>query len=195
MFQFVTYGFRMWLPKFMLTSFAGTTPASVGFHSVFWLYAGAFIGVMAGGRWSDAVYGHRPVIRFEIPFIGFLACAPLSLAVAYSPSPALCGLAVFVFGFATGFYDSNLFTSLFEVVHPRYRAAAVGLFCLGGAIFGGALGPFVLGWLSASFSIRLAIASLAAFALVGAATILAVRCLTFGNDRIGHDGRNVARGS
>ena len=103
--------------------------------------------------------------------------------MAYAPTFLVCVAAPGVFGFATGIYDSNLYASLLEVVKPRYRAAAVGIFGCGGCILG-ALGPGMLGWMSANFSMRTGFASLAVSAAIGAVVILLARCMTFERDRI-----------
>ena len=85
-------------------------------------------------------------------------------------------------GFATGVYDSNIYASLFEVVKPRYRAAAVGVFGCGGSVIG-ASGPAVLGWMNAHFTMSAGLASLSAFALAGAASICVARLFFFERDR------------
>ena len=66
------------------------------------------------------------------------------------------------------------YASLLDVVSPRYRAAAVGIFGCGGNVLG-ALGPGLIGWLNGRLGMRASLASLAAFALGGAAVILVAR--------------------
>jgi MFS family permease len=101
---------------------------------------------------------------------------------ALAPSAALCIFGTAVFGFASGVYDSNIYASLFEVVKPRYRAAAVGVFGCGGSVIG-ASGPAVLGWMNAHFSMSAGLASLSVFALAGAAAIGVARIFFFERDR------------
>jgi MFS family permease len=92
-------------------------------------------------------------------------------------------LAIFFFGFATGVYDSNIYAALFDVVNPRYRAVATGLFGCGGCIVG-AFGPAVMGFLNDNFNQSISMASLALFAAVGAFAILCARLFTFNKDKI-----------
>ena len=113
--------------------------------------------------------------------LGLVLAIPLLLGMAYAPSFLVCVATSGVFGFATGIYDSNLYASLLEVVKPRYRAAAVGIFGCGGCVLG-ALGPGMLGWMSANFSMRVGFTSLAVSALVGATVILFARAVTFKKD-------------
>ena len=180
---FVTYAFKAWAPIFMIRSFPemGTTQAV--FHGVFWFYLGAFFGVTLGGRLSDALKIRRPGIRFEVEFVGLALCIPFILMMAFVHSLPLMILAILMFGFATGVYDSNIYAALFDVINPRFRAVGTGLFGCGGCIVG-AFGPTVMGLLNDAFTPRLSMASLAIFAVVGALAILSARVFTFNKDKI-----------
>ena len=180
---FVTYAFKAWAPIFMIRSFPemGTTQAV--FHGVFWFYLGAFFGVTLGGRLSDALKIRRPGIRFEVEFVGLALCIPFILMMAFVHSLPLMIVAILMFGFATGVYDSNIYAALFDVINPRFRAVGTGLFGCGGCIVG-AFGPTVMGLLNDAFTPRLSMASLAIFALVGALAILSARVFTFDKDKI-----------
>ena len=180
---YALYGFKTWLPMFLVKTYPDVTIQSAAFHGVFWFYLGAMAGVLFGGRLSDRIYPRRREIRIEMNILGLVLAIPLLLGMAYAPTFPVCVAASGVFGFATGIYDSNLYASLLEVVKPRYRAAAVGIFGCGGCILG-ALGPGMLGWMSANFSMRTGFASLAVSAAIGAVVILVARCVTFERDRI-----------
>ena len=180
---FVTYAFKAWAPIFMIRSFPemGTTQAV--FHGVFWFYLGAFFGVTLGGRLSDTLKIRRPGIRFEVEFMGLALCIPFILMMAFVHSLPLMIVAILMFGFATGVYDSNIYAALFDVINPRFRAVGTGLFGCGGCIVG-AFGPTVMGFLNDAFTPRLSMASLAIFAVVGALAILSARVFTFNKDKI-----------
>ena len=178
---YALYGFKTWLPMFLVKTYPGVTISSAAFHGVFWFYLGAIAGVMSGGRLSDRLRARRRAVRIEMNVVGLLLCIPLLLAMAWAPSFELCVTAAGLFGFATGVYDSNLYASLLDVVNPRYRAAAVGLFGCGGCVLG-AFGPGMLGWMSANFSMRIGFASLAVSTLIGAVVILVARCFFFMKD-------------
>lgn len=180
---FVTYAFKAWAPIFMTRSFPEMDTAQAVFHGVFWFYLGAFVGVTLGGRISDALKARRPGIRFEIELAGIVLCIPFIVLMAYAQSLPLMIIAITMFGFATGVYDSNIYAALFDVINPRYRAVATGLFGCGGCIFG-AFGPTVMGFLNDAFSPRVSMASLSVFALVGGLAILSARLFTFNKDKI-----------
>ena len=180
---FVTYAFKLWAPIFVERVFPNMSDLEAVFHGVFWFYLGALAGVTLGGRISDTLKSRRPGIRFEVEFIGLSLCIPFVLMMAYSQSLVLMITAILLFGFATGVYDSNIYAALFDVVNPRYRAVATGLFGCGGCIIG-AFGPAVVGFLNDEFSSRTAMASLAIFAIIGALSILIARVFTFNKDKI-----------
>ena len=177
------YGFNTWIIAYLQREFPSVTAVSAAFHAVFWFYLGATVGVFLGGRISDRFAASHPQVRFDVNIVGLALCVLGLLLTALAPSAALCIFGTAVFGFATGVYDSNLYASLFEVVKPRYRAAAVGVFGCGGSVIG-ASGPAVLGWMNAHFSMSAGIASLSAFALAGAASIWIGRTFFFNRDKI-----------
>ena len=181
---YAKYGFNTWIIAYLQREFPSVTAASASFHAVFWFYIGATVGVFAGGRVSDrfAVALGRPQVRFDVNAAGLVLCVPGLLLSAFAPNAALCIIGTALFGFATGVYDSNIYASLFEVVKPRYRAAAVGVFGCGGSVIG-ASGPAVLGWMNANFSMSSGMASLSAFALAGAVVIGVARIFFFERDR------------
>ncbi len=180
---YVTYGFRTWIVAYLLRTFPSLTSASAAFHAVFWLYLGAVFGVFAGGRISDRFAAKSSKVRFDVNIAGLLLCVPALLATVFAPNAGLCFAGLALFGFATGFYDSNIYASLFEVVKPRYRAVAVGVFGCGGNVIG-ASGPAVLGWMNSRFPMSAGIASLSVFALVAAAVIGTARVFFFENDKV-----------
>jgi len=55
--------------------------------------------------------------------------------------------AMVFFGLCKGFYDSNIFAAIYDVVDPRVRGSAAGIMNTVGW-GGGALGPVAVGWFS-----------------------------------------------
>ncbi|MBQ7610940.1 MAG: MFS transporter [Bacteroidales bacterium] len=180
---FATYGVKIWTPVFMMRSFPEMPHATAVFHGFFWFYLGAFAGVTLAGRVSDKLKPQRPFVRFEIELAGLLLCIPFILVIAKTSSLPLMISALALFGFSTGIYDSNLYAALLDVIDPKYRAMATGIFGCGGCIIG-ALGPVVMGLLSDAFSIRTAFASLAIFAIFGSIFIAVSRFGTVKKDII-----------
>lgn len=166
--------FFTWMPAFFQKTFPSLSPAAAAFHAMFWFYCGAFAGISCASRVTDRLAGGRPGVRMEANILGLALCAPFAFLAARAPSVTLCCAALAFWGFAHGVYDSNFFASLYDVVAPRYRAAATGAFLCGGFVIG-SFSPAVLGWMSQHLSIRDGFASLAAFYLAGAAAILVAR--------------------
>lgn len=181
--NFGDIGFRTWMPTFLQRTFEGMSPASAAFHSVIWFYAGGFLGIMAGSRLSDA-WKRRGNIgaRLDCNMIGLVLCAPGVFAAAHaSDGVAGMGLALAAYGFVHGFYDANFIASFYEVVTPRYRTAAYGLFACG-AFAVGSLAPAVLGCLGGAFSLSSAFSLLGAFYLAAAAVTAIARTVFLKRD-------------
>lgn len=179
---YLAYGYKQWSPKLLMTTFA-LSKTSAAFHSSFWFYLGAMAGVFLGGRASDRLKARRIAVRLEVEIVAILLTIPFLLMTAWANSLPLMIAAIFAFGFATGVYDSNLYAALMDVVNPRYRAVATGLFGCGGCIFG-AFGPGVMGFMNDHFSMRTSFASLAVFALLGAGLVLFAKTCTFEKDKV-----------
>ena len=123
----------------------------------------------------------------EMNILGLACCAPCVWWVSQSPSATMCCIALTVWGFAHGTYDSNLFASLYDVVSPRYRAVSTGVFlCLGFIL--GSFSPVVLGWIKDATSMRQGFASLSAFYIAGALVILVARLFFLKRDYVKQEG-------
>lgn len=179
---YLAYGYKQWSPKLLMTTF-GLSKTSAAFHSSFWFYLGAVGGAFLGGWASDAFKARRVAVRLEVEIVAILLTVPFLLLTAWAGSFTLMIAAIFAFGFATGVYDSNLYAALMDVISPRYRAVATGLFGCGGCIFG-AFGPGVMGFMNDHFSMRTSFASLAVFALLGAGLISLARLRHFHHDKV-----------
>ncbi len=179
--------FRTFLPLFMrqgpeLGGFS-LSPASAALHSVVWFYAGSFIGIAAGARLSDRLASRFPAIRINMLWIGLAISAPAMAAMVYMPNLALCCVMTFVFGLGGGLFDCSLYSGLFEVVAPRYRAAAMGVY-LCGAFLIGCPATAVLGYVGERFSYQHGIAIFASTYAIGAVAVLAARLMFFSRDRV-----------
>ena len=157
--------FRTFLPLFMrqdpeLGGFA-LSSASAALHSVVWFYIGSFIGIGTGARLS----------------------APTMAAMVYMPNLPLCCFMTFLFGLGGGFFDCSLYSGLFEVVAPRYRAAAMGVY-LCGAFLIGCPATAVLGYVGQHFSYQHGIAMFGGTYAIGAIAVLAARVFFFRRDRV-----------
>ena len=179
--------FRTFLPLFMrqgpeLGGFS-LSPASAALHSVVWFYIGSFIGIATGARLSDRLAHRFPAIRINMLIIGLAISAPAMAAMVYMPNLWLCCLMTFVFGLGGGFFDCSLYSGLFEVVAPRYRAAAMGV-DLCGAFLIGCPATAVLGYVGQHFSYQHGIAMFGGTYAIGAVAVLVARVFFFRRDAV-----------
>ena len=179
--------FRTFMPLFL------RSPASEGgfamsagpaaFHAVFWFYVGSFIGIGSGARLSDRLVHRFPAIRINMLILGLALSAPTMAAMVYMPNFTLCCVMMFVFGLGGGFFDCSLYSGLFEVVAPRYRAAAMGVY-LCGAFLIGCPATAVLGYVGQHFSYQHGIAIFGGTFALGAVAVLIARLCFFRKDKV-----------
>ena len=175
--------FRTWMPAFLQKSGWGLTPGSAAFHSVFWFYLGSFIGIAVGARVSDRMSAKKRGIRLTIMAIGLALSAPAMSGAVLVPSLWLSCAMMFVFGLGGGFFDCNLYAGLFDVVAPRYRSAAMGLY-LSGAFFIGCPATAVLGWVGHNYSLQTGMAVFGVTYALGALAVFAARAFFFRRDHV-----------
>ena len=175
--------FRTWMPAFMQQAGWGLTPGSAAFHSVFWFYVGSFVGIAVGARTSDRLSLKRPGIRLTVMAIGLALSAPTMAGMVLAPSLGLSCVMMFFFGLGGGFFDCNLYAGLFDVVAPRFRAAAMGIY-LCGAFFLGCPATYVLGWVGQNFSLKAGIAIFGLTYALGAIAIAVARLVFYRKDSV-----------
>lgn len=168
---YVNIGYLTWTPTFLHEKFR-LSLAQAGFHSMFYHHLFAFIGVLAGGKIADRWACVRPSIRMEANFVGLLLGAPFIYWMGQAQSLQSFYVALALFGFFRGVYDSNLFAALYDVVEPRLRASATGLM-LSFAFVVGSVAPVIMGWMKSRTGLSAGLSSLAGFYLFGAVCILA----------------------
>ena len=179
--------FRTWMPAFLQSSVEkggfALTPGAAAFHGVFWFYVGSFLGIAVGARASDRLSRRHPGVRLTFMALGLAISAPAMAGMVYMPNMWLCGLMMFLFGLGGGFFDCNLYAGLFDVVAPRYRAAAMGIY-LCGAFFLGCPATWVLGWVGQNFSLQHGIAVFGGTYALGAIAIFIARGVFFRRDNV-----------
>ena len=173
--QYGDNGFRVWMATYLGDTFLPQARTVAAFHSVFWFYLGAFLGINVMGWLTDRLVATRSSARFEIAALGLALSAPCAFMSVRTGSISWACVGLFCWGLARGAYDSNFLASLYEVVETRYQATATGLFCCGGFLVGAAA-PTILGWIAEKSSLMVGMSSLGIFYLLGAfCVILALR--------------------
>lgn len=184
-FQFVMIGYLTWMPTFLHEKF-NLSLSNAGFSSVFYHHVFAFLGVLAGGKLSDKISLKRKKFRMETEFLGLLLGAPFVYLLGAGGSLVIIYIALGIFGFFRGIYDSNIFAALFDFVDLKYRSSASG-FMLSIAYFYSALSPVLLGWVKDTLSLDAGFTILSAVYLLSAIFVMLSIKLFFKRDYIGNN--------
>lgn len=177
-FILVNAAYLTWTPTLLYRKF-GMSLAEAGFHATFWHHVGAAAGVLAGGKLTDRLALQDRIWRPRIQVAGLLLGAPFIYLLGTASDRVVVFAALTIFGVFRGFYDSNLFPSLYEVIRPASRATATGLM-LAVAFLGGGFAPVIIGWLGKRLTLGTALASTSvcyvlAAAAIGVATVMFFR--------------------
>lgn len=184
---FVNVGFLTWMPSLLHERF-NLSLAVAAFYSMFYHFLGAFLGVLIGSRIADQFAARFPSIRMGMNAIGLLLGAPFIYWLGHSTTSTGTYCTLFLFGLFRGFYDSNLFASLYDVVEPRVRSSATGLMLAFAFAFGSSA-PALLGWMKSTIGLGIGISYLCGAYLFGGACILLV--LKFFRQRDWAPGSNI----
>lgn len=175
--NFVAAIFLVWTPTFLVEKFGFKMAAAGLSGSVFIHLASAVSAPMAGvlaDRFAQRTAGGRILVQA----LGLVVGSVAVFAVGVTRNVDTLLITMTCFGVCKGFYDSNIFASLYDLIEPRARAAAAGVMnAIGWG--GGSLGPLLLGWYAGHGKQNLevdnmseAIAGCGAVYLVGAAFLL-----------------------
>lgn len=163
--NFVALIFLIWMPTFLHDKF-DMQLALAGFQATFFVQFASLIGAALGGSLADRWRQKAPGGRILVQALGTLLGAPFIVLCGYTRDPMLLIVALTLFGLCKGIYDANIWASLYDVVPPARRGAAVGLMNMI-AWLGGGLGTLSIGFAAdAGISMSTAISSSAALYLV-----------------------------
>lgn len=157
MLGFAGYGIGIWTPSFLVRSH-GMSLKDAGV--VMGLLGGlaAVIGSLTAGWLSDWLTARNVRWRIGVPILGCAVALPAGLIFYAMPAGAswvVAGVQVphaivwyLVFGITTVWWMAPAYAALSDIVAPHRRATAMAIFNLGLTLFGGGLGPLVVGLLS-----------------------------------------------
>lgn len=118
--------FLSWMPKFLSDKFE-LNLAAAGFGATFYTQIASMFGVIAGGFLADWWYRRTKAGRIAVQIIGSLVGAPFIFFCGDTLDIWVLVAAMTCFGFCKGLYDSNIWASMFEFVHPSRRGTTVGI--------------------------------------------------------------------
>ena len=155
---FVNNAYLFWAPKFAANKFFAEMPVkdaakAVASDVMLWHHLFAFGAIMLGGVVTDRLVSKMPRIRLGIQILALLFGAPMLLWIGFAPSFAGMLVAAGAYGVFRGFFEVNTHASLFDVIPPEHRSAAVGMLNMIAFFFGG-LSGVAMGALSEKYGVR-----------------------------------------
>ncbi len=136
--------FLVWTPKFLVDKFHFKLSAA-GLSGTVYIHLASAVAVPLAGMLADRLARRFVGGRVMVQAAGLLGGAAFVFIVGHTENVMTLILAMTVFGFCKGFYDSGIFASLYDAVEPRARGTAAGLMNTVGW-GGGACGPWFIGW-------------------------------------------------
>ena len=179
---FVNVGYLTWVPSFLTEKFA-LSLTNAGFSSLFYHHLGAFLGVLSGAKIADHYAKSSPQSRLIIQSLGLLIGAPFIYWMGISTNLTIAYMALFIFGFFRGWYDSNIVASLYEIVPMKLRSTSYGLM-LACAFLIGASSPYLLGYIKPTLGLSTGLSSLSIVYIIGGLLIASAVVFTFKKDKI-----------
>lgn len=185
-FNFAGWGYWNWMPTFLHEKY-GLSLTWAGFSAMFYTNLFALAGVLIGGRLSDRWAVRRRTVRIEVEYAALFLGAPFFALMGLTDNLVVCVVAMSGFGLCRGFYDSNLFAVLFDVIEPRYRSSAVGAM-LATAFLAAGFAPWLLGIAKGTIGLSHAFALLAVPFLASGLVLMVAAKLFFLRDYRAGDG-------
>ena len=141
--NFVATVFLTWTPYFLVTKF-GFKLTSAGLSGSVFIHLASALSVPVAGFLADRWAARHPGGRMLVQALGLVGGTVFVSTVGLTHDVFTLLAAMTCFGVCKGFYDSNTFASLYDIVEPHARASATGLMNMIGW-GGGALGPLAVG--------------------------------------------------
>ena len=148
------------------------------------LVSGLF-GVLAGGFLADMLQKRFAFGRILTVACGFLLAAPFVLwAITSEQKPQIIG-AFFIAGFFMSWYHGPLTAVIHDMMPRRAHASSVGVYMFATQLFGGILGPYVVGRLDDLADLILGL-QVAVVVMVGGALLMFVVMYFIRRDGLRH---------
>lgn len=135
--------FLTWMPTYLKENFH-LNLAQAGLGATVYIAIASMIGCASGGVIADRWSQTRAEGRVLMQAIAVLAGVPFVFLCGYTHNLWMLAIAMTLFGFSKGLYDSNLTPAFYDVIPPSRRSTATGLMNLIGWI-GGGLGAVAVG--------------------------------------------------
>ena len=159
-----------WAPTFIAEKFS-LDVGTVGKGVMFGPNLAAMVAVLGAGFVTDFFVRRFPRFRLGLQIAALLAAVPLFAVFGFASSAGVCFAMLTGWGIVRGLFQSNTFTSLFDVVPAESRASAVGFVNVFAYVIG-SFAPVLFGFISHRWGVRgfeVGFASLGALLVVAAA--------------------------
>lgn len=127
---------KSWMPAVLADTF-NLGQGQAGSYATLGVMAGAFAGLMLGGRLADRWQAANVRGRIYTSAIGMALSIPALIGIGSAPSLGVAVLFLVLFGLGYGFFDANCMPILCQIVRPELRATAFGLMNMVSVFAGG----------------------------------------------------------
>lgn len=163
-----------WAPTFIAEKFS-LDVGTVGKGVMFGPNLAAMITVLFAGFVTDFFVRRFPRFRLGVQIAALVSGVPLFAIFGFAPSAGICFAMLVGWGIVRGLFQSNTFTSIFDVVPPENRASAVGFVNVFAYIIG-SFAPALFGFVSHHWGLK---GFEVGFASLGALLVLAAAMMAF----------------
>ena len=166
-----------WMPTFLYEKFHMTL-AMAGLTATLYVQLTSMLGSPIGGWLADTLRKRTPGGRIIVQAIGIFCEAPFAAWCALTGSVQWLVVSLMLWGVCKGFYEANIFASVFDVIRPEARGTATGFMNMMGWLAGGSTAPVVVGYLSERMGLSHAMA-LTSLSYVIASILLTTAAVRF----------------
>ena len=175
--NFTTMVLFTWMPMLLYQKFH-LSLALAGLTATLYVQTTSMVGSPLGGWLADTLRKRMAGGRILVQAIGIGLEAPFAAWCALTGSFSWLIFSLLVWGIFKGFYEANIFASVFDVVPPEARGTATGFMNMMGWLAGGGTAPVVVGLLADRIGLSRAVAMTAA-SYVAASVVLTTAALVF----------------
>ena len=141
-----------WAPTFIAEKFS-LDVGTVGKGVMFGPNLAAMVTVLSAGFVTDFFVRRFPRFRLALQIGALLASVPVFAVFGFASSAGVCFAMLVGWGIARGLFQSNTFTSIFDVVPAESRASAVGFVNVFAYVIG-SFAPMIFGFISHRWGVK-----------------------------------------
>jgi MFS family permease len=175
--NFTTMVLFTWMPTLLYQKFH-LSLAMAGLTATIYVQTTSMVGSPIGGWLADVLRRRMAGGRIVVQAIGIGLEAPFAAWCALTGSFHWLIVSLLAWGIFKGFYEANIFASMFDVILPEARGTATGFMNMMGWLAGGGTAPVVVGLLADRIGLSRSVA-LTAFSYLAASILLSIGAFKF----------------